>query len=85
MIAEPTIHMLKATMHPATRKVVVEPLRAILHVLNETLHQVTPQRLVDIMLQTQRAAGSRIPIRTRTCVVASFGLPFFVLDAFHYA
>ena len=56
--------MLKATTLSGAWKVVVEPFRPILHILNETLHQVTPDHVVDVMLRTQRAAGSRIPVRT---------------------
>jgi hypothetical protein len=44
--------MLKAATLSATWKVVVEPFRPILHMLDETLHQVAPDRIVDVMLQT---------------------------------
>jgi len=47
VVAEPTLHMLKATTLSATWKAVVEPFRPILHILNETLHQVTPDRRRD--------------------------------------
>lgn len=63
VVAEPTLHMLEATTLSTAWKVVVEPLRTILHILNETLHQIPPQRIVDVMLQTQRAAGGGIPVR----------------------
>ena len=55
--------MLKAATVSATWKVVIESLSPILHVLDETLHQVAPDRVVDLMLQTQRAACGRIPVR----------------------
>ena len=51
-------------MLSAMWKVVVKPFRSILHILNETLHQVTPQHIVDVMLQTQRATSSRILVCT---------------------
>jgi len=63
IVAEPTVHMLKATTFSTTWKVVIESLSPILHVLDETLHQVAPDRVVDLMLQTQRAACGRIPVR----------------------
>jgi len=64
IVAEPTLHMLKATTDPATWKVIIEALRPILHILHKPLHQVPSDRVIDVMLQTQRAAGSRIPIRS---------------------
>jgi len=53
VVAEPSLHMLKATAFRSAWKVVVEPLRPILHILNETLHQIAAQHIVDVMLQTQ--------------------------------
>jgi len=52
VVAEPTVHMLKVTTLPPTWKVIVEPLRTILHILHKPLHQVTPGHVVDVMLQT---------------------------------
>jgi hypothetical protein len=52
IVAEPTLHMLKATTHPATWEIVVEPFCPILDEPNETLHQVATNRVVDVMLQT---------------------------------
>jgi hypothetical protein len=52
MLAEPTVCMLKATTLSATRKVVVEPFRPIVHILEEKLHQVAMRHVVDVVLQT---------------------------------
>jgi hypothetical protein len=45
--------MLKAAMLPATWKVIVEDLRPILHVLDEALHQIPPNRIVEMMLKAE--------------------------------
>jgi hypothetical protein len=64
VVPEPTLHMLKATTLSATWKVIIETFRPILHILHKPLHQITPNRVVDMMLQTQRATRGRIPVRT---------------------
>jgi hypothetical protein len=62
VVAEPTIHMLEAATLSAAWKVIVEPFRSILHILDETLQQIATDRIVDVMLQTQRATCSRISV-----------------------
>jgi hypothetical protein len=51
IVPKPTLHMLKATMLPATWKVIVEHLRPILHILHKPLHQIPLEGIVDVMLQ----------------------------------
>jgi len=54
--------MIKPATLRSAWKVIVEPLSPILHILDETLHQIAAWDIVDVMLQTQRAARGRIPV-----------------------
>jgi hypothetical protein len=44
IIAEPTLHMLKATTLSATWKVIIDPFRPILHILHKPLLNLTEPR-----------------------------------------
>jgi transposase InsO family protein len=45
--------MLETTAFRSARKVIVESFRPILHILHKPLHQITPDHVADVMLQTQ--------------------------------
>jgi len=50
-VVKPTLQVVEAaTLLPAL-EVIVEAFGSILHMLNETLHQVPPQIIIDTMLQ----------------------------------
>ena len=61
-VVEPTLHVIKAAMLLPAWKVVVEAFSPILHVLDETLHKITPQTIVDMMLQAEASTGIRVPV-----------------------
>jgi len=47
---EPPLHMVETATLPEAWKIVVEAFSSILHILNETLHQVASNSIVDVML-----------------------------------
>jgi hypothetical protein len=50
IVPQPTLHMPQTASNPSTGKVVIENLRLVLHVLDEPLHQIPSESIVDMML-----------------------------------
>ena len=50
---EPTLDVVELATLPEAWEVIVELFGSILHILDETLHQVASKQIIDMMLQAQ--------------------------------